>query len=68
MACFECSSHSQCILKAFECLYFAIQAFSAGCGDGTFPFEVFGGVRTGCPVSSILFSLFCCYPFIDFVL
>ena len=55
------------ISRVIDFLYIDIQAFSAGCGDGTFLFEVFGGVRTGCPLSSILFFL-CCDPFIDVVL
>ena len=50
-----------------ECLYTSIQAFSAGCGDGSFLFEVLGGVKTGCPLSSILFLL-CVNPFIDLVI
>ena len=55
------------LLKVIECLYTSIKAFSSGCGDGSFLFEIFGGVRTGCPLSSILFLL-CCNPFIDLVL
>jgi len=55
------------ILKVIECLYTSIKAFSSGVGDGSFLFEVFGGVRTGCPLSSILFLL-CCNPFIDLML
>ena len=34
-------------------------AYSSGIGDGSYLFEVFGGVRTGCPLSSILFLLCC---------
>ena len=44
-------------------MYTSIKAYPSGCGDGSFLFEVFGGVRTGCPLSSILFLL-CCNPFI----
>ena len=55
------------LLKVIECLYTSIKAFSSGCGDGSFLFEVFGVVRTGCPLSSILFLL-CCNPFIDLML
>ena len=39
----------------------------AGCGDGSLLFEIFGGVRTGCPLSSVFF-LMCCNQFIDLVL
>ena len=55
------------LLKVIECLYTSIKAFSSGCGDGSFLFEVFGGVGTGCPLSSILFVL-CCNLFIDLML
>ena len=51
------------ILKVIKCLYSSITCYSSGIGDGSFLFEVFGGVRTGCPLSSILFLL-CCNPFI----
>ena len=51
------------ILKIIKCLYTSITAYSFGIGDGSFLFEVFGGVRTGCPLSSIVFLL-CCNPFI----
>ena len=55
------------LIKVIECLYTSIKAFSSGCGDGSFLFEVLGGVSTGCPLSSILFLL-CCNPFIDLML
>ena len=55
------------LLKVIECLYSSMKVFSSGCGDGSFLFEICGGVRTGCPLSSILFLL-CCNPFIDLVL
>ena len=55
------------IYRAIKCLYTSIQAFSAGCGDGSFLFEVLCGVKTGCPLSSILFLL-CVNPFIDLVI
>ena len=48
-------------------MYTFIIAFSAGCGNGKFLFEVLCGVRTGCPLSSILFLL-CVNPFIDIIL
>ena len=51
------------ILKVLKCLYTSITAYSSGIGDGSFLFEVSGGVRTGCPLSSILFLL-CFNPFI----
>ena len=51
------------LLKVIECLYTSIKAYSSGIGDGSFLFEVFGGVGTGCTLSSILFLL-CCNPFI----
>ena len=54
------------IYRVIKCLYFSIQAFSSGCGDGSFLFEVLCGVKTGCPLSSILFLL-CVNPFIDLV-
>ena len=50
-------------MKAVKCLYSSIAAYSSGTGDGSFLFGFFGGVRTGCPLSSILFLL-CCNPFI----
>ena len=49
------------ILKVIGCLYISITAYPSGIGDGSFLFEVFAGVRTGCPLSSILFLL-CCNP------
>ena len=55
------------ILQAIRCLYLSIRAFSAGCGDGTFLFNVLAGVKTGCPLSSILFLL-CVNPFIELVI
>ena len=55
------------LLRVIECLYTSINAFSSGCGDGSFLFQVLGGAKTGCPLSSILFLL-CCNPFIDLVL
>ena len=55
------------ILKVVECLYTSQNAYSSSYGDGSFLFEVFGGVRTGCPLSSILFLL-CCNPFIDLMM
>ena len=55
------------LYRVIKCLYLSIQAFSAGCGDGSFLFEVLGGVKTGCPLSSILFLL-CVNPFIDLVI
>ena len=45
------------ILKVIECLYTSIKAYSSGCGDGSFLFQVFGGVRTGCPLSSFFVVL-----------
>ena len=55
------------LLRVIECLYTSINAFSSGCGDGSFLFQVLGGAKTGCPLSSILFLL-CCNPFIDLVM
>ena len=63
MACLECFAYSQAYFESIKCLYTPITAYSSGIGDGSFSFEVFGGVRTGCPLSSILFLL-CCNPFI----
>ena len=54
------------LLKVTECysLYTSIKAFSSGCRDASFLFEVFGGVRTGCPhelylVSFVLQPVYC---------
>ena len=55
------------IVKVIERLYSNIFAYSSGCGDGPFLFEVLGGVKTGCPLSSILFLLGV-HPFIDLFL
>ena len=38
-------------------LYSMITAYSSGTGDGSFLFNVLGGVKTGCPLSSLLFLL-----------
>ena len=38
-------------------LYTDICAYSLGAGDGSFLFRVLGGVKTGCPLCSILFLL-----------
>ena len=38
-------------------LYTNITAYSSGTGDGSFLFDVDGGVKTGCPLSSLLFLL-----------
>ena len=56
------------IVKVIECLYTSIKAFSSGCGDGSFLFEIYGGVKTGCPLSSILSFALCCNPFIDLMM
>ena len=55
------------IFKVIECLCTSIRAYSSGCGDGSFLFEVFGGVRTGCPFNSISFLL-CCNLFIHLMI
>ena len=55
------------IVKVIERLYSKIFAYSSGCGDGSFLFEILGGVKTGCPLSSILFLLGV-NPFIDLFL
>ena len=55
------------LYRLIKCLYLSIQAFSAGCGDGSFLFEVDGGMKTGCPLSSLLFLL-CVNPFVDLVI
>ena len=44
-------------------LHTSILAFSCGTGDGSFLFQVFGGVRTGFPLSALLFLL-CINPFV----
>ena len=51
------------ILKVIECLDTSIKAYFSGIGDCSFLFEVSGGVKTGCPLSSIL-CLLCCSRFI----
>ena len=38
-------------------LYTDVTAYSCGTGDGSFLFRVLGGVKTGCPFSSLLFLL-----------
>ena len=38
-------------------MYQQVTAFSSGVGDGTLLFSILGGVKTGCPASSILFLL-----------
>ena len=38
-------------------LYQDITAYSSGTGNGSFLFYVLGGVKTGCPLSSLLFLL-----------
>ena len=55
------------IVKVIERLYSKIFAYPSGCGDGSFLFEILGGVKTGCPLSSILFLLGV-NPFIDLFL
>ena len=50
-------------MNLIQSLYTNITAYSAGVGDGSFLFEVLGGVKTGCPLSSILFIL-CINPFV----
>ena len=57
------------LLKVVKCLCTSIKAFSSCIGDGSFLFEVFGGVRTGCRLSSILFLLCCnhCIFFMDLI-
>ena len=47
-------------------LYTKISVFSCGIGDGSFLFWVLCGVKTGCPLSSLLFLL-CVNPFIDII-
>ena len=49
--------------NAIMSLYTKITAYSSGVGDGSFLFNVLCGVKTGCPLSSILFIL-CVNPFI----
>jgi len=51
------------IRKVILSLYTCITAYSSGVGDGSFLFRVLGGVRTGCPLSSVLFIL-CINPFV----
>jgi hypothetical protein len=48
-------------------LYKEIRAYSSGSGDGSFLFFVLCGVRTGCPLSSLLFIL-CINPFIHLLM
>ena len=50
-------------MNLIKSLYTNITAYSSGIGDGSFLFEVLGGVKTGCPMSSVLFIL-CINPFV----
>ena len=52
------------LLKVIKCLYTSISAYSSGIGDGSFLFGVFGGVRTGCPLSALF--CFCCAAILSF--
>ena len=52
--------------NAILSLYTKISVFSCGIGDGSFLFWVLCGVKTGCPLSSLLFLL-CVNPFIDII-
>ena len=54
------------IVKVIERLYNSIFAYSSGIGDGSFLFQVLGGVKTGGPLRSILFLLWV-NPVIDFL-
>ena len=47
-------------------MYTSITAYTAGCGDGTYLLDVLCGVKTGCPLSSLLFLL-SVNPFIDLI-
>jgi hypothetical protein len=38
-------------------MYQQVTAFSSGAGDGSLLFNILGGVKTGCPATSILFLL-----------
>ena len=51
------------IRRIIQWMYSEITAFSSGFGNAGFLFEVLCGVRTGCPLSSVLFLL-CVNPFI----
>ena len=51
------------ITQIILALYTSITAYSCGLGDGSFLFYVLGGVKTGCPLSSLLFLL-CINPFV----
>ena len=42
---------------AINWLYTNVTAYSSGTGSGEFLFDVNGGVKTGCPLSSLLFLL-----------
>ena len=39
-------------------IYLKIIAYSSGLGDGSFLFNVLCGVKTGCPLSSVLFIFY----------
>ena len=54
MAGFEGIENTE-IVRVLARLYTSIFAYSSGCGDGSFLFQVLGGVKTGCPLSSTLF-------------
>ena len=55
------------IRRVIYSLYSNITAFSSGADDDSFLFHVLGGVRTGCPLSSILFVL-CVNPILHLFL
>ena len=44
-------------------MYQKIKAYTSGVGDNSWIFDVLGGVKTGCPLSSLLFLL-CINPFV----
>ena len=60
----ECLGVPEFYRNAIFNLYTSISAYSSGIGDGSFLFNVLCGVKTGCPLSSLLFLL-CVNPFIE---
>ena len=53
----ECLGLPPCLMQVIQWMYTDVCAYSSGCGDGSFLFQVLCGVKTGCPLSSLLFLL-----------
>ena len=53
----ECYEVPRQLIQIIMWLYTDVHAYSSGAGDGGFLFQILGGVKTGCPLSSVLFLL-----------